>query len=48
MSSTSHYPRSVDWATICRWVDAGKPSLNPDGTWDEHTETHTHERSERP
>ncbi|WP_186004872.1 hypothetical protein [Microbacterium sp. UCD-TDU] len=23
-----------DWATVCRWVDAGKPPLNPDGTWD--------------
>lgn len=23
-----------DWATVSRWVDAGKPPLNPDGTWD--------------
>lgn len=24
-----------DWATICRWEDAGRPALNLDGTWDE-------------
>lgn len=23
-----------DWATVSRWIDAGKPPLNPDGTWD--------------
>lgn len=23
-----------DWGTVSRWVDAGKPPLNPDGTWE--------------
>lgn len=22
-----------EWGTVSRWIDAGKPPLNPDGTW---------------
>jgi hypothetical protein len=47
MSSTTHYPGNVDWATICRWNDAGRPALNPDGTWDEQTPTPSHEEIEQ-
>ncbi|WP_160173260.1 hypothetical protein [Microbacterium sp. CH12i] len=45
--TTSQYPHHVDWATVSRWIDAGKPDLNPDGTWGEPTEAPTHERNER-
>lgn len=31
----SQYPAGgPDWATVARWVDAGRPPLNPDGTWE--------------
>lgn len=32
-----------DWGTVNRWIDAGKPSLNPDGTWDPPRSPHPHE-----
>ncbi len=33
--TTTQYPAGgPDWATVARWVDAGRPSLNPDGTWE--------------
>ena len=47
MSSTTSYAAGTDWATICRWEDAGRPALNPDGTWDE-TQSPTHEGNEQP
>lgn len=31
-----------DWATVSRWIDAGKPPLNPDGTWDTPAPAATH------
>lgn len=31
-----------DWATVCAWIDAGSPDLNPDGTYaTDHTSTAT-------
>lgn len=37
MSTRGERPPSPrpDWATVSRWVDAGKPPLHPDGTWDQ-------------
>lgn len=36
MNTPGECPRGPrpDWGTVSRWVDAGKPPLNPDGSWD--------------
>lgn len=33
----TQYPAGApEWATLCRWEDAGRPPLNHDGTWEEN------------
>lgn len=36
MSSLAPRPagHTPDWATVNRWIDAGKPPIHPDGTWE--------------